>query len=121
DKAGEAKIDANGKLLDGREFDFPVFTLPTRHPTRLYAMSITIARLLGYRDSNHLFVANSALRRIPSTQEERDRLVDQGLVRTRLRQRPINIISTRALFRHFGHTILKRGRRVHDDYYCTGE
>jgi hypothetical protein len=121
DLGGEAKIDADGRLLGGREFDFPVFTLPTRHPTRLYAMSITIARLLGYRDSNHLFVANPSLRRIPTTQDERDLLVEKGLVRPRLRQRPINIISTRALFRYFGHLIMKRGRRVHDDYYCTGK
>ncbi|RKP23327.1 chromatin-remodelling complex, RSC SWI/SNF subunit Rsc7/Swp82, partial [Syncephalis pseudoplumigaleata] len=119
DMEGEKKVDADGKLLDGREYDFPVFTLPTRHPTRLYAMSITISRLLGYRDSSRMFVSNPSLYRISSTQPERDHMVELGLIQPRLRLRPINVITARGLFRQFGHLAVKRGRPVHDDYHCT--
>jgi hypothetical protein len=67
-----------------------------------------------------MFVSNPSLYRISSTQPERDHMVEMGLIQPRLRLRPINVITARGLFRQFGHLAIKRGRPVHDDYYCTG-
>jgi Chromatin remodelling complex Rsc7/Swp82 subunit len=42
----------------GREFKAQTFTLPTRHPTRLYMLAIDAARTSGFRDSLYYFRKN---------------------------------------------------------------
>lgn len=86
------------------------------HPTRLYCFSIDVAKHMHFRDSQHFFNFNPSLPRISTNQKERDELVKMGLLQPKLKQRPVNIVSTRACFRRFGHRIVWNGQKLIDDY-----
>ncbi|KAJ1847094.1 chromatin structure-remodeling complex subunit RSC7, partial [Coemansia sp. RSA 2708] len=118
DPAGEAKIDRDGYLQGGREFICPVFRSPFRHNTRRqYVLTMDCCRYTGARDSYMLFKQHPRMRRVETTQEERDFLADRMMIPKVTRFRPIALITARTAFREFGARIIKNGRYVVDDYW----
>ncbi|TPX60617.1 hypothetical protein CcCBS67573_g08987 [Chytriomyces confervae] len=120
DKEGEAKMSADGELLGGRVFKVRTFKL-ARHPTKLYMLTLDVARALGFRDSYLLHLKNPQIRRLFATDEDKQRLEAMDLLASNFRSRPLGIMSTRTVFKHFGYSMLVRGKPVRDDYVCTGK
>ena len=116
DAKGEEKIDADGKLLGGREFVFPVFTLP-RHPTRLYAFSLDAAKALDYRDTYIFFTKNTNVKRVNGSDADREYLTEKDMLPPPMKNRNVTLVTARNVFRVFGHQIIKRGRPIRDDYF----
>ncbi|KAJ2486581.1 hypothetical protein EV174_001037 [Coemansia sp. RSA 2320] len=118
DEAGEAKIDRNGHLQGGREFICPVFQSPFRaNRQRLFVLSMDCCRFTGARDSYMLFKQHPRMRRIETTQQERDLLAERLMIPRVTRFRSIGMITARAAFREFGARLVKDGRYVVDDYW----
>ncbi|KAI7821260.1 chromatin-remodelling complex, RSC SWI/SNF subunit Rsc7/Swp82, partial [Kickxella alabastrina] len=118
DSEGERKIDTLGQLLGGREFICPVVTSPFRsNPRRQYILTMDCCRFTGARDSYMLFKQHPRMRRVETTQRERDMLADRRLIPKVTRFRPIAMITARTAFREFGARIVKNGRYVTDDYW----
>ncbi|ORX47952.1 hypothetical protein DM01DRAFT_1338790 [Hesseltinella vesiculosa] len=116
DEAGEKKIDSNGNLQDDRSFKVPTFTLPTRGEL-VMMLAMDPAKLLGFRDSNVFFNKNRTLQRVRLTDEEKDVLVDRGLVIPWFRHREVAVVTARSIFKRFGAKVIKKGRRCRDDYF----
>ncbi|KAI8137681.1 chromatin remodelling complex Rsc7/Swp82 subunit-domain-containing protein [Fennellomyces sp. T-0311] len=116
DEAGETKIDKQGRLLGGREYKVPTFTLPMRGD-QVFMFAMEPARLLNYRDSYLFFHKNPHLERARLTEEERNWLVDQRLLVHWFRNRDVAVVSARSCFKCFGSRIIKKGKRVRDDYF----
>ncbi|KAJ2076496.1 hypothetical protein H4R24_005661 [Coemansia sp. RSA 988] len=118
DMAGEAKIDKNGYMQGGREFICPIFRSPfRRNRKRQYVLTMDCCRYMGARDSYMLFKQHSRMRRVETTQEERDLLADRQMIPKVTRFRPIALITARTAFREFGARIIKNGRYIVDDYW----
>ncbi|KAJ2744212.1 chromatin structure-remodeling complex subunit RSC7 [Coemansia sp. BCRC 34301] len=118
DVAGEAKISRNGEMLGGREFICPVFRSPYRgNGRRLYVLSMDCCRFTGARDSYMLFKQHPRMKRVETTQLERDLLAERTMIPKVTRFRPIAMISARAAFREFGARLVKDGRYITDDYW----
>ncbi|KAJ2401536.1 hypothetical protein GGI23_001334 [Coemansia sp. RSA 2559] len=118
DAAGEAKIDANGYLQGGREFICPVFRSPFRaNQKRQYVLTMDCCRYTGSRDSYMLFKQHPRMRRVETTQEERDLLAEKRMIPKVTRFRPIALITARTAFREFGARLIKNGRYLIDDYW----
>ncbi|KAI8319480.1 chromatin remodelling complex, RSC SWI/SNF subunit Rsc7/Swp82, partial [Martensiomyces pterosporus] len=118
DEDGERKIDRNGCLLGGREFICPVFLSPYRkNKQRQYVLTMDCCRFTGARDSYMLFKQHPHMRRVETTQEERDLLAESRMIPKVTRFRPIAMITARTAFREFGSRIVKNGRYVIDDYW----
>ncbi|OMJ11677.1 Chromatin structure-remodeling complex subunit RSC7, partial [Smittium culicis] len=98
DAEGEKKIDSLGNLLGGREFVIPTFSFPNRmNSEKRYKYPL--------------------LRRVESTQEERDYLVNEGWVYQTFRWRSAYLVSARNFFRSFGAMSVKNGKHIQDDYW----
>ncbi|KAJ2341638.1 chromatin structure-remodeling complex subunit RSC7, partial [Coemansia sp. RSA 2671] len=122
DEAGEAKISRYGDLLGGREFICPVFRSPFRGSgQRLFVLSMDCCRFTGARDSYMLFKQHPRMRRVETTQQERDLLAERSMIPKVTRFRPIAMITARAAFREFGARLVKDGRYITDDYWETGK
>ncbi|KAJ2719291.1 hypothetical protein H4S00_003530 [Coemansia sp. D1744] len=118
DTNGETKIDSNGYLQDGREFICPIFRSPFRRNTqRQYVLTMDCCRYMGARDSYMLFKQHPRMRRVETTQQERDLLADRMMIPKVTRFRPIALITARTAFREFGARIVKNGKYVVDDYW----
>ncbi|KAJ2632470.1 hypothetical protein H4R22_001242 [Coemansia sp. RSA 1290] len=118
DAAGEAKIDKDGYLQGGREFICPIFRSPfRRNKRRQYVLTMDCCRYMGARDSYMLFKQHPRMRRVETTQEERDLLADRMMIPKVTRFRPIALITARTAFREFGARIVKNGRYIVDDYW----
>ncbi|KAK9729089.1 hypothetical protein K7432_000531 [Basidiobolus ranarum] len=111
------KITPDGELLGGRKYKTAVFQLPERHPTCYYMFSMEVAKLLGYRDSHSFFNKNPNLVRLWATETERHYLVEQGLLASMLKSRPIALLTAHSAFKNFGAKVVKNGKRGIDDYY----
>ncbi|SAL95050.1 hypothetical protein [Absidia glauca] len=116
DEAGEKKIDRYGNLQDERAFKSPTFTLPTRGETVLM-LAMEPAKILGFRDSHIFFNKNPSLERVRLTEEEKDILVERGMVLSWFRHRDVAVVTARSVFKRFGAKIIKKGKRCRDDYY----
>lgn len=79
--------------------------------------TIDAARSLGYRDSFLFYAKNKDLPKLLAREEDKDHLVEMGLLIPQLKTRNINLIPARALFKKFGHRCVKRGIPVRDDYF----
>ncbi|KAJ2590000.1 hypothetical protein IWW49_002230, partial [Coemansia sp. RSA 1797] len=111
DTNGETKIDSNGYLQDGREFICPIFRSPFRRNTqRQYVLTMDCCRYMGARDSYMLFKQHPRMRRVETTQQERDLLADRMMIPKVTRFRPIALITARTAFREFGARIVKNGK-----------
>ncbi|KAJ2725363.1 hypothetical protein GGI07_001371 [Coemansia sp. Benny D115] len=120
DPEGEAKIDALGYLQGGREFICPVFRSPfRRNKERQYILTMDCCRFTGARDSYMLFKQHSRMRRVETTQRERDLLAANRMIPKVTRFRPIAMITARTAFREFGARIVKNGRYIVDDYWVA--
>ncbi|RKP36113.1 chromatin-remodelling complex, RSC SWI/SNF subunit Rsc7/Swp82, partial [Dimargaris cristalligena] len=117
DPQGETKITALGELLGGRRFRFSAFQLPTRHPGRFYALSMDVVRFSSARDTYILFQKNPQMVRLILTDEEKFRLIDEGVVPKNFRSRTIPFITARSAFIRYGHSLIEKGKPVVDDYY----
>ncbi|KAG2222125.1 hypothetical protein INT45_007561 [Circinella minor] len=116
DEAGEEKVDKQGNLLGGREYKVPTFKLPMRGD-QVLMFAMEPARQLNYRDSYLFFHKNPILERIRLSEEERNWLVDEKLLVHWFRNRDVAVVSARSCFKCFGSRIIKRGKRVKDDYF----
>ncbi|KAJ1855719.1 chromatin structure-remodeling complex subunit RSC7 [Coemansia sp. RSA 1822] len=118
DSEGETKIDSDGYLQGGREFICPIFRSPFRRNTqRQYVLTMDCCRYMGARDSYMLFKQHPRMRRVETTQQERDLLADRMMIPKVTRFRPIALITARTAFREFGARIVKNGRYIVDDYW----
>ncbi|KAJ2698685.1 chromatin structure-remodeling complex subunit RSC7 [Coemansia sp. IMI 203386] len=120
DPEGETKIDRLGYLQGGREYICPVVRSPyRRNQKRQYILTMDCCRFTGARDSYMLFKQHPRMRRVETTQQERDMLADNKLIPKVTRFRPIAMITARTAFREFGAMIVKNGRYVVDDYWVA--
>ncbi|CEI98864.1 hypothetical protein G6F70_000283 [Rhizopus microsporus] len=120
DEIGETKVDKNGRLLGGREYRVPTFTLPTRGET-LFMFSKDPAALLGFRDSFVFLKKNVNLVKVHIDNAEKGYLVDSRLLRSTFRTREISVVTARSVFKQFGHRVIRKGRKGRDDYFYTEE
>ncbi|KAG0188635.1 hypothetical protein DFQ28_004572 [Apophysomyces sp. BC1034] len=116
DDRGEKKVDRDGHLLGGREYKVNTFTLPKRG-NRLLMFAMDPAKMLGYRDSYLFFQRNPQLVRVRIEEDEKQWLVQQGLLVTWFRNRDVAIVTARSVFKCFGARIIKKGRKGRDDYF----
>ncbi|KAI7871189.1 chromatin remodelling complex Rsc7/Swp82 subunit-domain-containing protein [Spinellus fusiger] len=116
DKAGEKKVDRHGYLLQGRKYAVSTFTLPLRGE-QLLMLAMDPAKALGYRDSYLFFHKNPLLERVRISEEEKQYLVKERLLVTWFRNRDVAVVTARSVFKCFGSRIVKRGRRLKDDYF----
>ena len=118
DEDGERKLDAKGNLLGEREFSFRTFSSPYREDKEIvYALSIDVARSMGYRDSLYFFRRNPLLIKLSCTDREKVMLIEQGRLSGQLRTRNVTMLVVRNIFKTHGAKSIKDGRFVVDDYY----
>ncbi|KAF9998808.1 hypothetical protein BGZ65_005746, partial [Modicella reniformis] len=116
DEAGESKITKNGELLGGRQYKCRTFKLPIRGD-RIYMLSMEPARILGFRDSYLFFLKNPQLVRVNTTVEERQWMIENGLLMANFKSKLIAVVTARSIFKSFGARIIKNGRSRVDDYF----
>ncbi|KAJ2851205.1 hypothetical protein J3B02_003588 [Coemansia erecta] len=120
DAEGESKIDHLGYLQGNREFICPVVRSPfRRNQNRQYILTMDCCRFTGARDSYMLFKQHPRMRRVETTQKERDMLAESKMIPKVTRFRPIAMITARTAFREFGALIVKNGRYIVDDYWVS--
>ncbi|OLY85312.1 Chromatin structure-remodeling complex subunit RSC7 [Smittium mucronatum] len=118
DPVGEKKIDSHGNLLDGREYIIPTFTFPERkNPDMLFVLFSHILKLIGQKDNVYFSQKYPELKKIETTQAERNYLVDQGWLYQTFRFRPSYLVPARKFFRSLGALAVKNGKYVVDDYW----
>lgn len=74
-------------------------------------------KLLGYRDSYLFFHKHPTLKRVRITDEEKNLLADKGVLLHWFKHRDVAVVTARSVYKCFGHKVIKRGKRVKDDYY----
>lgn len=116
DPEGETKINRDGDLLGGRQFLVRSFTLSSRGE-RKYMLSTEPARAVGFRDSYLFFQYHPNLYKLIISQEERNDLIDRGVIPYSYRSRTIALVTARAVFKEFGAKIIVDGKNITDDYY----
>ncbi|GHJ89039.1 hypothetical protein NliqN6_5441 [Naganishia liquefaciens] len=118
DPRGEQKIDAKGRLLGGREYK--VWTLHSQSegdPERIYALSIDVARAVGFADSSFLLRRLPLLVKIQMSDADKEQAADAGRITMSMKSRLVTMIPMRNVFKYLGAKIVKNGRYVTDDYY----
>ena len=116
DAAEETNVTPTGHLSGGREYSLKTFTIMD-HGEKLFMLATQVARLIGYRDSYLLFLRNRKLRKVVTTQTERNDLVQREVIPFSYRYRHISVVTARSVFIQFGHRVIINGQRVRDDYY----
>ncbi|KAF9361158.1 hypothetical protein BGX26_005532 [Mortierella sp. AD094] len=116
DETGETKITKDGELLGGRQYKCRSFKLPERGD-RIYMLSMDPARVLGFRDSYLFFLRNPQLVRVNTTVEERQWMIENGMLMANFKSKLIAVVTARSIFKSFGARIIKNGRSRVDDYY----
>ncbi|KAF9972463.1 hypothetical protein BGZ73_004425 [Actinomortierella ambigua] len=116
DEQGDTKITKDGELLGGREYRCRTFRLPDRG-SKIYMLSMDPARVLGFRDSYLFFLRNPQLKRVNTTIEERQWMIDNGMLMANFKSKLIAVVTARSIFKLFGARIIKGGRSRIDDYY----
>ncbi|KAF9194840.1 hypothetical protein BGZ51_007060 [Haplosporangium sp. Z 767] len=116
DEAGEKKITKDGELLGDRQYRCRSFKLPTRGD-RIYMLSMDPARVLGFRDSYLFFLKNPQLIRVNTTIEERQWMIENGMLMANFKSKLIAVVTARSIFKSFGARIIKNGKSRVDDYY----
>jgi hypothetical protein len=116
DHAGETKVTTTGYLGGGREYALKTFQV-IGHGEKLFMLATEVARLTGYRDSYLFFLRNRTLRKVVTTQTEKEDLINQEVIPFSYRSRQISVVTARSVFIQFGHRVIQNGQRVRDDYY----
>ncbi|AGO10414.1 AaceriABL042Wp [[Ashbya] aceris (nom. inval.)] len=118
DPEGERKITRDGDLLGGRQFLVRTFTLTGRGQTK-YMLSTEPARAVGFRDSYLFFQYHPNLYKLVISQDERNDLIDRGVIPYSYRSRAIALVTARSVYKEFGAHIIVDGKNITDDYYAT--
>jgi hypothetical protein len=116
DPAGETKVTRTGVLVGGREYALKTFEV-NGHGDKLFMLATEVARLTGYRDSYLFFLRNRMLRKVVTTQTEKEALIAEGVIPFSFRSRQISVVTARSVFIQFGHRVIQNGQRIRDDYY----
>ncbi|KAF9542101.1 hypothetical protein EC957_002320 [Mortierella hygrophila] len=116
DEVGETKVTKDGELLGGRQYRCRSFKLPERGD-RIYMLSMDPARVLGFRDSYLFFLKNPQLVRVNTTVEERQWMIEQGMLMANFKSKLIAVVTARSIFKSFGAKIIKGGKSRVDDYF----
>ncbi|KAF9106636.1 hypothetical protein BGX29_008923 [Mortierella sp. GBA35] len=116
DEVGETKVTKDGELLGGRQYKCRSFKLPDRGD-RIYMLSMDPARVLGFRDSYLFFLKNPQLVRVNTTVEERQWMIENGMLMANFKSKLIAVVTARSIFKSFGAKIIKNGRSRVDDYF----
>lgn len=111
------KVDENGRLKGGREYRNRVFTV-LNLGDQLFMLSTEPARLVGFRDSYLLFKthANTLYKKICTNEEKQD-LIERGLLPNSYKGRAVNLVTARLIYREFGARMLKNGKKVVDEFW----
>lgn len=80
-------------------------------------LSMEPARILGFRDSYLFFMKNQHLVRVNTTVEERQWMIENGLLMANFKSKLIAVVTARSIFKFFGARIIKNGRSRVDDYF----
>lgn len=80
-------------------------------------LSMEPARVLGFRDSYLFFLKNPQLVRVNTTVEERQWMIENGLLMANFKSKLIAVVTARSIFKSFGARIIKGGRSRVDDYF----
>lgn len=118
DAEGEAKINKEGDLLGDRQFLVRTFTLINKGRKK-YMLSTEPARAVGFRDSYLFFQYHPNLFKYVISQEEKNDLIDRGIIPYSYRSRTIALVTAKSVFKEFGAKIIADGRNITDDYYAT--
>lgn len=116
DPAGEAKVTTTGYLAGNREYALKTFTV-IGHGEKLFMLATEVARLTGYRDSYLFFLRNRSLRKVVTTQTEKEDLISQDVIPFSYRSRQISVVTARSVFLQFGHRVILHGQPIRDDYF----
>ncbi|SGY14167.1 BQ5605_C010g06085 [Microbotryum silenes-dioicae] len=118
DPRGDAKVDALGNLLGGRQYKTKAFTSSMRpNPKKLYMFSIDTARAAGFRDSLYFFRRHPTVHKITIGQAEKDKLIAEGKLSLSMKSRIVTMVTARNVFKVLGAEFIKNGKYVFDDYY----
>lgn len=112
---GDAKVDENGRLQEGREYRVRTFTILNRGD-RLYMLSTEPARCIGFRDSYLFFQKHKMLYKIIIDDDAKRDLIERDLIPHSYKGRAIGVVTARSVFREFGAKIVVQGKKIVDDY-----
>lgn len=126
DPKGEEKVDSKGNLLGGQYSPLPpqlianlpssigreykVWTLKSKDrndPERLYALSIDVARTVGFADSSFMLRRLPLLVKVSMTTSEKEQAVEAGRVSNSLKFRSVTMIPIRNVYKYLGAKIVK--------------
>jgi chromatin structure-remodeling complex protein RSC7 len=100
---GNTKVDAEGRLLGGREYKLRTFTSATRkNPERVYALTIDAARACGYTDSLAFLRRCPQIVKLSCGEEERQMLIDVGRITGNLKHRMVTMVAMRNVYKLMG-------------------
>lgn len=115
-KASE-KVDADGYLQGGRVYRNRTFTVMNLGK-QLFMLSTEPARLVGFRDSYLLFKTHPhTLYKKICTSEEKQDLIERGLLPNSYKGRAVNLVTARTIYREFGARMIRDGKKVVDDFW----
>lgn len=92
----------------GREYK--VWTLKSKDrndPERLYALSIDVARTVGFADSSFMLRRLPLLVKVQMTASEKEQAVEAGRVSNSLKYRSVTMIPIRNVYKYLGAKIVK--------------
>lgn len=116
DSKGKEKIDELGYLKGGREFRMKTFKI-LGEGDRLYVISTIPARMVGFRDSYLLFKTHRTLFKRVCDNDQKQDLINRGIIPNSYKGRAVNLVSARSIFREFGAKMIKEGKKVIDDFW----
>jgi len=100
-----------------RVFKAAPFTVPNRHPNRVYMLAIDAARTSGFRDSLYYFRRNPLAFKLNVTQAEKEYLIEAGKLGAHRKTRSVTLVTARSAFKLHGSKMVVNGQWVEDDYY----
>lgn len=105
---GDTKVDRNGKLQGGREYRFFTFASDSRKNTeKLYALTIDVARSMGYNDSLAFLRRFPQILKLSCQPAERDFLIENGRVTGNLKHRMVTIVAVKNVYKLLGARTIK--------------
>lgn len=108
DPKGDTKVDAEGRLLGGREYKLVTFTSATRkNKERVYALTIDAARACGYTDSLAFLRRCPQIVKLSCDPDERQMLIDIGRITGNLKHRMVTMVAMRNVFKLMGARLVK--------------
>ncbi|KIW09128.1 hypothetical protein, variant 1 [Verruconis gallopava] len=132
-KKEEIRVNSDGALLGGWKFRVPVFPILSRnhedadcsnltvddlrYTRELYAVAYRCAKVLGYKNTFEFLRKYPALYRIVATAEEKEDLIDRGILRPFHRLRRVHLVTAKSVFRIFGHRIVRHGNPAEGGYW----